>query len=133
VRAVAISPDGTWLAAGGGDEGTLAAAGGYDGPAAARGGFYGMVLTWDARTGDELFRIAGHMDHVTGVAISRDGTWLATGSYDGTVRIWDQAGTGLAMMRLAAGLRACAWGPAERLVLAGDAGLYQFVFRPAER
>ncbi|WP_370088543.1 NB-ARC domain-containing protein, partial [Streptacidiphilus sp. MAP12-16] len=35
--------------------------------------------------------ITGHTDRVTGVAISPDGTWLATTSNDSTVRVWDRA------------------------------------------
>jgi len=36
----------------------------------------------------ERFRLAGHTDSVTQVAFSNDGKFAATGSYDGTVRIW---------------------------------------------
>ncbi|WUH90320.1 WD40 repeat domain-containing protein [Streptomyces sp. NBC_00433] len=35
-----------------------------------------------------LRTLAGHTDSVLGVAVSRDGTWLATASADGTARIW---------------------------------------------
>ena len=35
--------------------------------------------------------LTGHSGPVTALAIAPDGTWLATGSVDGTVRIWDTA------------------------------------------
>ncbi|MEV5358052.1 NB-ARC domain-containing protein [Streptomyces sp. NPDC052693] len=35
--------------------------------------------------------LTGHTDWVTSVAISPDGTWLATTSHDTTTRIWDRA------------------------------------------
>lgn len=39
--------------------------------------------------------LAGHLDEVCGVAVSPDGTWLATASRDRTVRVWDLASGGL--------------------------------------
>jgi WD40 repeat protein len=42
---------------------------------------------------EALLRIlVGHTELVRAVAIAPDGTWLATGSYDGTVRIWTPDG-----------------------------------------
>jgi WD40 repeat protein len=70
VFAVAIAPDGTWLATGGQD---------------------GTVRIWDAATGQERAVLTGHLGAVYAIAIAPDGTWLATGSQDGTARIWDAA------------------------------------------
>jgi len=69
VTAVAIAPDGTWLATTSHDR---------------------TVRLWDAETGAHR-TFTGHTDHVTGIAIAPTGTWLATTSRDGTVRLWDTA------------------------------------------
>ena len=55
--AVAIAPDGTWLATGGGEDGT--------------------VRTW-AADGTPRATLTGHDGPVNAVAIAPDGTWLAT-------------------------------------------------------
>ena len=69
VVALAIAPDGTWLAAG--DDGT--------------------VRIWDTATGLERATLTGQIGPVLALAIAPDGTWLATAGRDGTVRIWDNA------------------------------------------
>ena len=46
---------------------------------------------WDPATGQQRAALTGHTGAVTAVAIAPDGTWLATGGDDGTVRIWDPA------------------------------------------
>ena len=46
---------------------------------------------WDAATGQQRAVLTGHTGAVNAVAIAPDGTWLATGGDDGTVRIWDAA------------------------------------------
>ena len=78
VNAVAISPDGTWLATGGKD---------------------GTARIWDA-DGTPRATLADHFGRVNAVAISPDGTWLATSDGGGTARIWDAA-TGRARATLA--------------------------------
>src|SRR5262249_3511263 len=70
VDAIAIAPDGTWLATGSDD---------------------GTVRLWDAATGRLRGTLTGHASGVRAVAIAPDGTWLATGSDDGTVRLGDGA------------------------------------------
>ena len=63
------------------------------------GRYYPQAAIWDAWTGDRLLTISGHSGDVFGVAFSRDGTRLATGSADGTARNWD-AESGEELVRL---------------------------------
>jgi len=111
VRAVAIAPDGTWLATAGHDA---------------------SVRIWDPVTGELRATLADHADRVTAVAIAPNGTWLASVGYDGSVRIWDLlTGSISALMRVDSPLQDCAWSPSSQsLAAAGDAGLYQFTFNP---
>jgi WD40 repeat protein len=111
VTAVAIAPDGTWLASASRD---------------------GSVRTWDPATGQQRATLTGHTDPVTAVAIAPDGTCLASASKDGSVRIWDPATGGIsAVMRVDRPLADCAWNPSgQSLAAAGDAGLYYFTFKP---
>jgi WD40 repeat protein len=69
VTAVAIAPDGSWLASADKD---------------------GSVLVWDVGTGRLRAALAGHTSEVTGVVIAPDGSWIATASGDGA-EIWDAA------------------------------------------
>jgi WD40 repeat protein len=68
VEAVALAPDGAWLASASGD---------------------GTVRIWDVRTGLERRALRGHGGAVAALAVAPDGSWLASGGSDGTVRIWD--------------------------------------------
>jgi WD40 repeat protein len=48
------------------------------------------VLLWDTATG-QMRRLEGHTEGVLSAAISPDGKWLASGSFDTTVIVWDLA------------------------------------------
>jgi serine/threonine protein kinase len=47
------------------------------------------IRLWEAATGRELLRLAGHTDTVRGVAVSRDGQNALSGGDDRTPRLWD--------------------------------------------
>ena len=52
----------------------------------------GEVLTVDIRSVEIEKRHVGHMSKVTSVAVSGDGWWMVSGSWDGTVRRWNVEG-----------------------------------------
>ncbi|MCX4501621.1 NB-ARC domain-containing protein [Streptomyces anulatus] len=118
VEAVAVAPDGTWLATAGRDatvricdvatgaeravlrghgarfpdwppEGVTAVAVAPDGTWLASAGKDQTVRIWDVATWTERAVLTGHTGEVSAVAVAPDGAWLATASYDATVRVWD--------------------------------------------
>jgi WD40 repeat protein len=56
-----------------------------------RVGCAGTIDIWDTKTYDELFTLGGHDTdrQVYSLAFSPDSRWLASGSDDGTITLWD--------------------------------------------
>lgn len=50
-----------------------------------------VVRVWEVRNGALLFALEGHTEGVNDIAWARDGSRLATGGEDSTVRLWDMA------------------------------------------
>jgi WD40 repeat protein len=76
IAAVAFSPDGTCIVTTGGVP---------PGPGAPASG---KVLVREVRSGRVLATFTGHTGPVSAVAFSPDGTLLATGGFDGSVKVW---------------------------------------------
>lgn len=71
VRSLAFTPDGSTLAAAGGDREDFA------------------IHIWEVASGQKIGILGGHGDIVWNVAFSPDGQMLASVSSDGTAKIWD--------------------------------------------
>ena len=70
VIALALAPDGSWLASAGHD---------------------GEVRLWDSATGSLRHTLRRHGSWITALAAAPNGTWLASAGHDGEVRLWDSA------------------------------------------
>ncbi|KAI9305731.1 WD40-repeat-containing domain protein [Cunninghamella echinulata] len=53
------------------------------------GGIDNEIKVWDLRKKDVLYTLAGHLDTITGLALSPDGSYLLSNSMDNTVQMWD--------------------------------------------
>jgi len=71
IRAIAMSPDGRWLASGSQDS---------------------TIKIWALTTGNLLRTLYGHNGKINSVAISPDGHWVLSAAGDNTARIWDVQG-----------------------------------------
>ncbi|MCC6235315.1 MAG: WD40 repeat domain-containing protein [Verrucomicrobiales bacterium] len=101
--ALAWAPDGSWLAAGGAGK---------------------IVRRWDLATGEERGAFEGHLGPVDDIAVSRDGTRVATtASNDPNVLVWDVlTGAKARSLGLGLGVSTVDFSPDGSLLLTGSQG-----------
>ena len=77
------------------------------------------VLVW----GEAPRELGRHQGKVTSLAVSPDGAWLASGSWDGSVRLWSLDGRAdRTLATPGAGVNAVAWGTEGRQLYVGTSG-----------
>ncbi|MGO9917396.1 MAG: protein kinase domain-containing protein [Isosphaeraceae bacterium] len=118
--ALALSPDGAWLALHGPNDAVQIQPTGWDGRPITLGRHRGAdklalafspdgttlasaagqsATLWDVARREERLTLRGHKEKVTDLAFSPDGNWVATTSDDYTTRIWDaRSGQTLAVL-----------------------------------
>ena len=82
----------------------------------------------------QLIRLlAGHEGLIHAFAVAPNGSWIASGSQDYTLRIWEPGGRERAACRHAGQVRACAAAPDGSFVLAGGDDGCIYVWKPDGR
>jgi WD40 repeat protein len=120
IFSVAFSPDGRYILSGGGAESKHP----YPPDADLSGRW------WNVKTGEELTKYKGHTLWIQCVAVSPDGHSALSGSYDGTIRLWDiQAGKQLRCFNHPSGVGAVAFSPKGQYFLSGGDSPYHVYLR----
>src|SRR6266436_2389381 len=101
VLAVAVSPDGKWMATSGDD---------------------GSIKLWNPATGKSVGKLSGHKRAVNGLNFSPDSSKLVSGSADKTIRVWDVAkGKVLCQAQTVTEVNAVTWVADGRQIASGGA------------
>ena len=120
VVAVAVSPDGRWLAAAGGGD--------MPEPAKDPTALGRTVAIWELEDlGKPSRLLSGHEGAVTAISFSPDSQYLASGSFDGTIRVWTIATPGAGPLILPghqAWVVALAFSPDGRRLASGSGAHY---------
>jgi len=93
----------------------------------------GEIKIWDVKAGKQIGSLKGHAETIEGLALSRDGKYLASASEDQTVKIWDKSsGKDIQTLNGRAGIiQAVPYGPTySRIIwdtLKGHTGMVQAV------
>ena len=106
IVALAVSPDGKWLASASWDH---------------------SVRLWPLDGGGAPRVLQGNAMNVNGVAFSPDGSDLVSAGYDTTLRIWQLAGGGVTVRNLPTPLNSVAIAPDGEIVTAGADGKVYFL------
>jgi WD40 repeat protein len=98
--AVTYSPDGAWLASGGGDA---------------------LVKVWQPGNKQPVRQMIGHVSTVTSVAYSPDGTLIVSGSADSTIKLWNvSAGRMVYSIKADTTVASVAFSPDGQTIASGD-------------
>ena len=97
------------------DDGKLLAAGCHD----------CRIYLWNAEDGQLLATLEGHADSVVGLGFNPTGTWLASSSWDGTMRIWDTV-TGRPFLSTSGGARQVQFSPDGKRLAISQEGFASF-------
>ena len=89
-------------------------------------GTWREITLWDVVAGKVRLRLTGHTDGISSLAFSADGTMIISGSYDGTVRLWQtDSGRELASLKGQQPIHSVAIAPDQQVIAAATGHRYR--------